>query len=107
MLIENIFQKVLILIFRCGKLRVKLIENLFQGVRSLTLNETKTGMTVRIDSVGESNLKQRLMTMGLIPGTRVEILNAAPMGDPIALRLRSYNLAMRKADAAQIQVSEV
>jgi len=73
----------------------------------MTLNETTTGMVVRIDSIGESNLKQRLMTMGLIPGTRVEILNSAPLGDPIALRLRSYNLAMRKADAAQIEVSQI
>ena len=73
----------------------------------MTLKETKSGMVVRIDSVGESTLKQRLMTMGLIPGTRVEILNSAPMGDPIALRLRSYNLAMRKDDAAQISVSQV
>ncbi len=73
----------------------------------LTLSDTTTGMVVRIDSIGESELKQRLMTMGLIPGTRVEILNSAPMGDPIALRLRSYNLAMRKADAAQIEVSQI
>ena len=73
----------------------------------MTLSEAKTGMTVRIDSVGESKLKQRLMTMGVIPGTRVEILNSAPLGDPIALRLRSYNLAMRRDDAAQIEVSEI
>ncbi|MBQ4404254.1 MAG: ferrous iron transport protein A [Selenomonadaceae bacterium] len=73
----------------------------------MTLSDTTTGMVVRIDSIGESELKQRLMTMGLIPGTRVEILNSAPMGDPIALRLRSYNLAMRKADAAQIEVSQI
>lgn len=73
----------------------------------MTLRDTKPGMIVRIDSVGESELKQRLMTMGLIPGTRVEILNSAPMGDPIAIRLRSYNLAMRRADAAHVEVSEV
>lgn len=64
-------------------------------------------MTVRIDAVAESSLKQRLMTMGLIPGTKVEILNSAPMGDPIAIRIRSYNLAMRKDDAANIQVTEM
>ena len=64
-------------------------------------------MKVRIDEVEESPLKQRLMTMGLIPGTRVEILNSAPMGDPIAIRIRSYNLALRKDDAANIQVSPV
>jgi len=73
----------------------------------LTLSDAKTGMVVRIDSIGESELKQRLMTMGLIPGTRVEILNSAPLGDPIAIRIRSYNLAMRRADAAQIEVSTV
>lgn len=73
----------------------------------MTLKEAKSGMVVRIDSVGESALKQRLMTMGLIPGTRVEILNSAPLGDPIAIRLRSYNLALRRDDAAQIEVSQV
>ncbi|MBQ6297350.1 MAG: ferrous iron transport protein A [Selenomonadaceae bacterium] len=73
----------------------------------MTLKETKSGMVVRIDSVGESTLKQRLMTMGLIPGTRVEVLNSAPLGDPIAIRLRSYNLAIRRDDAAQIEVSQV
>lgn len=73
----------------------------------MKLKDTTPGMVVRIDSVGESDLKQRLMTMGLIPGTRVEVLNSAPLGDPIALRLRSYNLAMRRDDAAQIEVSQV
>ena len=73
----------------------------------MKLDETKTGMTVRIDSLDESKLKQRLMTMGLIPGTHVEILNSAPMGDPIALRLRSYNLAMRRDDAAKIHVTQI
>ena len=71
----------------------------------MTLKDTEPGMTVRIDEVQESPLKQRLMTMGLIPGTKVEILNSAPMGDPIAIRIRSYNLAMRKDDAANIQVT--
>ena len=71
------------------------------------MKDAKVGMTVRIDSIGESGLKQRLMTMGLIPGTRVEILNSAPLGDPIALRLRSYNLALRKHDAEKIKVSAI
>ena len=73
----------------------------------MTLKDTNPGMIVRIDEVGESALKQRLMTMGLIPGTRVEILNSAPLGDPIALRLRSYNLALRRDDAASIQVTQI
>ena len=74
---------------------------------TMTLKDTSPGMVVRIDAVGESALKPRLMTMGLIPGTRVEILNSAPLGDPIALRLRSYNLALRKDDAANIQVTQL
>ncbi|MBQ7706076.1 MAG: ferrous iron transport protein A [Selenomonadaceae bacterium] len=73
----------------------------------MTLKDTTPGMTVRIDELQESPLKQRLMTMGLIPGTKVEILNSAPMGDPIAIRIRSYNLAMRKDDAANIKVTVI
>lgn len=73
----------------------------------MTLKDAKIGSTVRIDSVGESELKQRLLTMGLIPGTRVEILRTAPLGDPVAIRLRAYNLALRKDDAEKILVSEV
>lgn len=73
----------------------------------MTLKDGKTGMEVRIDSIGESSLKNRLMTMGLIPGTHVKILRSAPMGDPIAIKLRSYNLALRKADADQVVVSPV
>lgn len=73
----------------------------------MTLKDAAIGSTVRIDSVGESELKQRLLTMGLIPGTHVEILRTAPLGDPIAIRLRAYNLAMRKDDAEKIQVSAV
>ncbi len=71
----------------------------------MTLRDGKTGMIVRIDSVGDSELKERLMTMGLIPGTKVKVLRSAPLGDPMALGVRSYNLALRRADAAKIQVS--
>ncbi len=70
----------------------------------MTLRDGKVGSIVKITKIGDSELKDRLMTMGLIPGTRVQILRSAPMGDPIALRVRSYNLAMRKDDAAKIQV---
>ena len=73
----------------------------------MTLQEGEPGMVVRIDSVGDSKLKNRLMTMGLIPGTHVEVLRAAPLGDPIAVRLRSYNLALRKSDASKIQVTKL
>ena len=78
-----------------------------RGDNEMTLQEGEPGMVVRIDSVGDSKLKNRLMTMGLIPGTRVEVLRTAPLGDPIAIRLRSYNLAMRRDDAAKIQVTKL
>lgn len=47
------------------------------------------------------------MTMGLIPGTKVKVLRSAPLGDPIAIGVRSYNLALRKADAENIEVQQV
>ena len=61
----------------------------------MTLKDGKTGMTLKILKIDESDLKQRMMTMGLIPGTKVKILRSAPLGDPIAIGVRSYNLALR------------
>ena len=73
----------------------------------MTLKDGKTGMTLKIESIGDSALKERMMTMGLIPGTKVQVLRSAPLGDPIAIRVRSYNLALRKHDAAKVQVQQV
>lgn len=72
----------------------------------MTLKEAKVGSTVRVISIEESPLKQRLMSMGIIPNTRVEILRSAPLGDPIAIRLRAYNLSLRRDDAEKIIVTE-
>ena len=71
----------------------------------MTLKVGKAGMTVRIDRIGDSALKERLMTMGLIPGTKVKVLRSAPLGDPMAIGIRSYNLALRLEDAEAIDVS--
>ena len=73
----------------------------------MTLKDGKTGMTLKIVKNHESDLKQRMMTMGLIPGTKVKVLRSAPLGDPIAIGVRSYNLALRKADAENIEVQQV
>ena len=59
----------------------------------MTLKDGKTGMVLKIVKIHESDLKQRMMTMGLIPGTKVTVLRSAPLGDPIAIGVRSYNLA--------------
>jgi len=64
-------------------------------------------MSLKILQIDESPLKQRLMSMGLIPGTKVTVLRSAPLGDPIAVGIRSYNLAMRREDAALISVEQI
>ena len=43
----------------------------------------------------------------MIPGTKIKVLRSAPLGDPIAIGIRSYNLAMRRSDAEKVQVAEV
>ncbi|WP_298594025.1 ferrous iron transport protein A [uncultured Mitsuokella sp.] len=73
----------------------------------MTLKDGKTGMTLKIVQIEESPLKQRLMSMGLIPGTKVTVLRSAPLGDPIAIGIRSYNLALRREDAERITVKTV
>ncbi len=70
----------------------------------MTLREGTPGMTLKIRAIGDSELKGRLMTMGLIPGTPVTVLRSAPLGDPMAIRVRSYDLALRRDDAARIEV---
>lgn len=73
----------------------------------MTLKDGKTGMNLKIAAIEDSPLKNRLMTMGLIPGTKVTVLRSAPFGDPMAIRLRSYNLALRRSDAEKITVEAV
>ena len=64
-------------------------------------------MTLKVLQISESPLKQRLMSMGMIPGTKVTVLRSAPLGDPIAVGIRSYNLAIRREDAALISVEQI
>ena len=73
----------------------------------MTLRDGKTGMMLKVLQISESPLKQRLMSMGMIPGTKVTVLRSAPMGDPIAIGIRSYNLAIRREDAALISVEQI
>lgn len=71
----------------------------------MTLNELKIGCAGVIWSVGgEKLLRRRLLDMGLTPGTRVFVRKTAPLGDPIELTLRGYELTLRRADAANIEV---
>ena len=73
----------------------------------MTLDKGVPGMVLKVDSIGDSDLKERLMTMGLTPVIKVKVLRSAPLGDPMAIGLRSYNLAIRRKDAAHITVEEI
>ena len=74
----------------------------------LTLKEIKTGETVRVETLGGNGaLRQHFLDMGLIPGTEVTLVKFAPMGDPMELRVRGYELTLRLDDAAQIEVSKL
>lgn len=73
----------------------------------MRLNELKAGEQGRILFVeGSGALRRRLMDMGLTPGTSVFIRKVAPLGDPIELHLRGYELTLRKEDAAGITVAK-
>ena len=70
-----------------------------------TLKEAKIGETVRIVKLhGEGAVKRRIMDMGLTRGTEVYIRKVAPLGDPIEVTVRDYELSLRKADAEMIEV---
>ncbi len=70
-----------------------------------TLKDVKIGETVVIDKLnGEGALKRRIMDMGLTKGTQVYVRKVAPLGDPMELTVRGYELSVRKADAELIEV---
>ena len=74
---------------------------------SMTLDQLPVGGSCVIEQVGNQRgaVKRRLVDMGLTPGTTVELIKIAPFGDPMELRLRGYELSLRREDAAQIRVS--
>lgn len=72
-----------------------------------TLNEVKIGETVRVSRLnGEGALRRRIMEMGLTKGSQVTVTNIAPLGDPIEVEVRGYDLTIRKKDAEIIEVSD-
>ncbi len=74
----------------------------------MTLDQIEIGREVKITKVGgEGELRCRLLDMGLIPRTVVRVQKVAPMGDPIEIHLRGYELTIRKEDAHKIEVMDV
>lgn len=72
----------------------------------MRLNELEVGKTAVVTSVGgEGALRQHFLDMGILPGARLKLVRYAPMGDPMELRIHSYELSLRLADAANIGVA--
>lgn len=70
-----------------------------------TLKEVKIGETVTVVKLtGEGPVKRRIMDMGLTKGTLVHVKKSAPLGDPIELTVRGYELSIRKAEAENVIV---
>ena len=70
-----------------------------------TLRDTQCGSTVRVVKLhGEGAVKRRIMDMGITKGTEVYVRKVAPLGDPVEVTVRGYELSLRKADAEMIEV---
>ena len=74
----------------------------------MTLRDLKVGQSATVLRNNTSGaLKQRFMDMGITKGVLVKVLKIAPLGDPIEIEIRGYNLSIRKNDAQQIEIKEV
>ena len=70
-----------------------------------TLKDAKVGETVVVKKLhGEGPVKRRIMVMGITKGATLHVRKVAPLGDPMELNVRSYELSVRKADAAMIEL---
>ena len=70
-----------------------------------TLKDVKVGDTVKVVRLhGEGAVKRRIMDMGVTKGVQIYVRKVAPLGDPIEVTVRSYELSLRKADAEMIEV---
>ena len=70
-----------------------------------TLKQVKIGETVNVTKLhGEGAVKRRIMDMGITKGVEIYIRKVAPLGDPIEITVRNYELSLRKADAEMIEV---
>ena len=71
----------------------------------MNLTNLPIGTTATVVAVNGNNaITRRLMEMGIVPGVLVRVVKSAPFGDPLEIRVRGYNLAMRKSEADSIEV---
>ena len=72
-----------------------------------TLKNARVGDTVTVKKVyGEGPIRRRIMDMGITKGVEIHIRKVAPLGDPLELNLRGYELSIRKADAEMIEIED-
>ena len=72
----------------------------------MTLKEVACGQTVKVTKIaGEGQVKRRIMDMGITKGTEIYIRKVAPLGDPVEVTVRGYELSLRKADAEMIEIA--
>ena len=73
-----------------------------------TLKDVKVGQRATVAKLcGTGAVKRRIMDMGLTKGTEVKVVKVAPLGDPLELNVRGYELSIRKEEAANIEVSDI
>ena len=71
----------------------------------MTLKDAKIGQTVTVTKItGEGPVKRRIMDMGITKGVEVYVRKVAPLGDPVEVTVRGYELSLRKADSQMIEV---
>lgn len=73
-----------------------------------TLKDVKSGQRVRVVKLnGQGAMKKRIMDMGITVNTELTVRKVAPLGDPVEITVRGYELSLRKADIERIQVEEI
>ena len=71
----------------------------------MTLRDLKPGQQGKVTSISTTGaMKRRIMDMGVTPGVEIRVVKVAPLGDPVEVNVRGYELSVRKDEAAQIQV---
>lgn len=73
-----------------------------------TLDKVKVGAKARVVELsGDETLQQRMFEMGLMPGTEVQVIRYAPLGDPIEIKVMGYSLSLRKSEARNVSVEDL
>ncbi|MBR2294460.1 MAG: ferrous iron transport protein A [Clostridiales bacterium] len=73
-----------------------------------TLRDVKIGQTVRVVKLhGEGAIKRRIMDMGITKGVDIYVRKVAPLGDPVEITVRGYELSLRKRDAEMVEVEKI